>query len=117
MFPSPRWPSGTWLVIAFNAQTLDYLKARPMRKASASMIPAPRFDPCFAVVESYQCLQYWHSSGYPAGAWRYRVSAGTGWPVVSILRLGEIESFIFDLCSSMAVRPFVMRYTGMLLGR
>ena len=26
------------------------------------------------------------------GAWRHRVSAGTGWPCVSILRLGEVES-------------------------
>ena len=28
------------------------------------------------------------------GAWRYRVSAGTGRPGVSILRLGETESLI-----------------------
>ena len=28
------------------------------------------------------------------GAWRYRVSAGTGWPGVSILGLGEMESWI-----------------------
>ena len=28
------------------------------------------------------------------GAWRYRVSAGTGWTGVSILRLGEVESLI-----------------------
>ena len=26
------------------------------------------------------------------GAWHYRVSAGTGWPGVSILRLGEMEN-------------------------
>ena len=28
------------------------------------------------------------------GAWRYRVSAGTGRPGVSILRLGEMESLV-----------------------
>ena len=26
------------------------------------------------------------------GVWRYRVSAETGWPGVSILRLGDMES-------------------------
>ena len=28
------------------------------------------------------------------GAWRYRISTGTGWPGVSILWLGEVESLI-----------------------
>ena len=32
----------------------------------------------------------------PTGAWRYRVSAGTGFPGVSILWLGEVESLIFN---------------------
>ena len=31
------------------------------------------------------------------GAWRYRVSAGTGWPGVSMLLLSEIASFILQL--------------------
>ena len=30
----------------------------------------------------------------PPGAWRYRVSARTGWPGVSILWLGEMESLV-----------------------
>ena len=38
------------------------------------------------------------------GAWRYRVSAGTGWPGVSILRLGEMESLIRNFCLSVAAR-------------
>ena len=55
------------------------------------------------------------------GAWHYRVCAGTGRSGVSILRLGEVESFICNFCLSVAVRKLVcadpsMRYTSMLLG-
>ena len=32
------------------------------------------------------------------GAWQYRVSTGTGWPSVSVLWLGEIESLICNFC-------------------
>ena len=32
------------------------------------------------------------------GAWRYRVSAETGWPGVSILCLGEVERLICNFC-------------------
>ena len=49
-------------------------------------------------------------------AWRYRVSAGTGWPGVSILWLGEVESLIYNFYLSVAAHPWD-RYTGMLLGR
>ena len=46
-----------------------------------------------------------HTSGLTAGtlavilpgAWCYRVSAGTGWPGVSILRVGELASLICTL--------------------
>ena len=56
------------------------------------------------------------------GAWRYRVSAGTGQPGVSILWLGEVESLICNFCLSVAARKIVwadpsLRYTSMLLGR
>ena len=56
------------------------------------------------------------------GAWRYRVSAGTGRPGVSILRLGEIDSLICNFYLSVAARKIVcadpsLRYTRMLLGR
>ena len=56
------------------------------------------------------------------GAWRYRVSAGTGWPGVSILCLGAMESFICSFYLSVAARKIVrahpsLRYTSMLLGR
>ena len=56
------------------------------------------------------------------GAWRYRVSAGTGRPSVSILWLGEAESLISNLYLRVAARTFVwadpsLRYTSLLLGR
>ena len=56
------------------------------------------------------------------GAWRYRVSAGTGPPGVSILWLGEMESLICSFYLSVAARKIVcadpsLRYTRMLLGR
>ena len=55
-------------------------------------------------------------------AWRYRVSAGTGQPGVSILWLGELESWICNFYLSVAARKIVwadpsLRYTRMLLGR
>ena len=56
------------------------------------------------------------------GAWRYRVSTGTGRPGVSILWLGEVESLICSFYLSVAARIIVwadpsLRYTSMLLGR
>ena len=56
------------------------------------------------------------------GAWRYRVSTGTGWPGVSILWLGEMESLICNFYLSVVACQIVwadlsLRYTGMLLGR
>ena len=41
------------------------------------------------------------------GAWCYRVSAGTGWPGVSILWLGEVESLICNFYLSVAARKIV----------
>ena len=41
------------------------------------------------------------------GAWRYRVSAGTGRPGVSILGLGEMESWICNFYLSVAARKIV----------
>ena len=38
------------------------------------------------------------------GAWCLRVSAGTGWPCVSILWLGEMESWICNFYLSVAAR-------------
>ena len=55
------------------------------------------------------------------GAWCYRVSAGTGWPGVSILWLGEMESLICTFYLSVAACRIVwadlsLKYTCMLLG-
>ena len=59
----------------------------------------------------------WYSTIYPA---RCLVSAGTGQPGVSVLRLGEIESVICSFCLSVAGHTIVcadpsLRYTSMLL--
>ena len=35
----------------------------------------------------------------PPGAWRDKVNAGSGWPCVSILRLGEIYSFYLSVAA------------------
>ena len=37
-------------------------------------------------------------------AWHHRVSAGTGWPGVSMLGLGEIENLISKFCCMLSVR-------------
>ena len=41
------------------------------------------------------------------GAWRYRVSTGTGWLGVSILWVGEMESWICNFYLSVAARNIV----------
>ena len=41
------------------------------------------------------------------GAWRYRVSAGTGWPSVSILGLDEVEHLICNFYLSVAACKIV----------
>ena len=56
------------------------------------------------------------------GTWCYRVSAETGWPGVSILWLGKVESLICNFYLSVAACKIVcadpsLRYTSMLLGR
>ena len=56
------------------------------------------------------------------GAWRYRVSTGTGRPGVSILWLGKVESLICNFYLSVAARKIVwadpsLRYTSLLLER
>ena len=56
------------------------------------------------------------------GAWRYRVSTGTGQPGVSILWLDEVERLTCNVYLSVAARKLVwadpsLRYTSLLLGR
>ena len=62
------------------------------------------------------------SSELKIGAWRYRVSAGTGRHGVRILWLGEVESWIYNVYLSVAARKIVwadssQRCTSLLLGR
>ena len=42
------------------------------------------------------------------GAWRYRVSGGTGWPGVSILWPSEVEHLICNFYLSVAARKLVV---------
>ena len=51
------------------------------------------------------------------GAWRYRVRAGTGWPSVSILRLGEMESLICNFYLSVAAHRFVCADVAWMLSK
>ena len=56
------------------------------------------------------------------GAWQFRVSPVTGRPGVSVMWLGEVESWIGNFYLSVAARKIVcadpsLRYTSMLLGR
>ena len=56
------------------------------------------------------------------GAWRYRISAGTGRPGVSILWQDEVESLIYNFYLNVTAFKIVLadpslRYTRMLLGR
>ena len=76
-------------------------------KASASRAEDPEFDSClhreFSGVESYQRLKKLAHQWLPC----YRVSAGTGWPGVSIPRLVEMESLICNFYLNVAARTVV----------
>ena len=62
----------------------------PWGKASASRAEGPGFDP--AGPSHTSDLNIGTPVATLPGAWRDRVSAGTGGPGVSILLLGEVES-------------------------
>ena len=95
-------------------------------KASASRAEDPRFESGLRRIFPGSS----HTSDFKIGtpvaalpdAGRYRVSAGTDRPGVSILWLGEMESSFCNFCISVAACKIVradasLRYTGMLLGR
>ena len=93
--------------------------------ASASRAEDPGSDSRlrhdFSGVESYQWLKIGTPEATLPGAWCHRVSAGTGWPGVSILWLGEMESWICNFYLSVAARKIVWadpspRYIRMLPG-
>ena len=80
-------------------------------KASASRAEDPRFDSRLNRDFSGSSHNNDLKIGTPVdtlpGAWRYRVSVGTDWTGVSILRLGEIESLICNSYLSVAARALV----------
>ena len=95
-------------------------------KASASKAEGPEFESRLQRDFSGSSHTSDIKIGIPVatlpGAWRYRVSAGTGRPGVSILWLGEEESLICNFYLSAAARTIVwadpsLRYTSLLLGR
>ena len=95
-------------------------------KASASRAEDPDFEPRWRRDFSGSSHTSDLNTGTPVatlpGAWRYRVSAGTGRPGVSMLWLGEVESLICSFYLSVAACTIVradpsLRYTSLLLGR
>ena len=67
----------------------------------------PAFDGIFSGSNHTSDLKIGTPVATLPGAWRYRVSAGTGWPGVSILLLGEMEILISNFYLSVAAREIV----------
>ena len=105
-------------------QTADRLVGLVV-KASASRTEDPRFKTSLRWESSGSSHTSDLKIGTPmatlSGARRYRISAGTGRPGVSIPLLGEVESLICKFYLRVAARKIVSadpfpRYTSMLLG-
>ena len=79
-----------------------------MVKASASRVEDPEFESRlrrdFPGSSHTSDLKIGTLVATLPGAWRYRVSAGTDRPGVSILCLGEMESLICNFCLGVAAR-------------
>ena len=93
-------------------------------KASTSRAEDPGFESRlrldFSASSPTRDLKIGTPVATPPGAWRYRVNAGTGWPGVSILWLGEVESLICNFYLSVAARQIdwadpPLRYTACCL--
>ena len=117
-----RW---TWGVTSFSSFSLHRLAGLVVRRPPRER-KIPGSNPTCAGIFSGSNHTSDFKIGTPVatlpGAWRERVSAGTGWPGVSILWLGEMESLIYNFCLSVAARNIVwldpsLRCTRMLLGR
>ena len=82
-----------------------------MAKASASRAKDPGFDSRlrrdFSGSSHTSDLKIGTPVATLPGAWRSRVSAGTGRPGVSILCLGEVENLICNFYLSVAARNIV----------
>ena len=104
LYLPPRWPSG-WDV---------RLESRRFR------VQFPLAVWCFFPVRHTSDLKIGTPVATLPGACRFRVSAGTGWPSVSILWLGEVDRLICNFCLSVAACQIIWadpspRYTSMLL--
>ena len=106
---------------ALGDRLVGLVARRPPRERKA-----PGSNPACAGIFSWSSHTSDFKIGTPGatlpGAWRYRVSTGTGRPGVSILWLGEVERLICNFCLSVAARKIVwadssLRYTSLLLGR
>ena len=131
----PLWSTAAYIVSALSHNVcwssslfirLTNRLAGLVVKASASRMEDPRFASSFRRDFSGSS----HTSDFKIGnqvavlpgAWRYRVSAGTGRSGVNILWLGEVESWIYSFYLSVAAHTIVwadpsLRYTSMWLGR
>ena len=98
-------------VLAFPYSRDLGLPCWPSGKASASRAEDPRFESRLRRDFSRSSHTSDLKTGTPMatlpGAWRYRVSAGTGQPGVSILWLGEMESLICNFYLSVAAHKIV----------
>ena len=131
LVPVPLAPTdlhfGSSLAIGFCLadKVLHFLPPRWL--SGASRAEDPRFDSRlhrgdFAGSSQTSDLKIGTPVATLPGAWRYRVSAGTGWLCVSIMWLGEVESFIYNFYLSVVACKIVwadpsLRHISMLLGR
>ena len=81
-------------------------------KASASRVSDPGFNSrlChwdFSRLNHTSDLKIGTPVATLPGAWHYRASTGSGWPGVSILCLGEVESLICSFCLNVATGTVV----------
>ena len=101
----PRWPSGSGVRLG----------------SGRSGVRIPLGTGFFSGSSHTSDLQIGTPGATLLGAWHYTVSAETGRLGVSILWLGEVESFICNFYLSVAARKIVsadpsLRYTSMLSG-
>ena len=116
--------AGFVVVVQYSTPRIGLVVRGPSRQRR-TWVQFPLSPWIFFRVESYQWITkkfFPVVTGTLPGVPRYRVSTGTGWSGVSILRLGEMESFICNFYLSVAARQIVwadpsLRYTRMLLGR
>ena len=82
------------------------VKASALRAANLGSIHACTVD-LFSSLNHTSDLKTGTPVATLPGSWNYRVSAGTGWPGVSILWLSETESLTCNFCLSLVVCTLV----------